>query len=162
MSSARPNHSAVSALWSATWEYILSQMQTLFVCGSPRSGTNPSGGYMALTSTLILYASWQSSVSRAHSWLTPRWQTPSGQRNGAVVAALYVYSSYSPFEDMVNRYMSEGVPIKPIISMDQVTGVDNDSLVFLTNSTQYDRHLPVNISALHNVILLDGPQRSDS
>ena len=51
MSSGRPNHSVASALWSVSWEYILNQMQRLFVCGSPRSGTNPSGGYMALIST---------------------------------------------------------------------------------------------------------------
>ena len=76
--------------------------------------------------------------------------------NREVVAALYVYSSYSPFEDVVNHYMSSGLPIKPIISMDQVNGVDNLSSVFLTNLTQHDRHLPVNISVLHNVMLLDG------
>ena len=55
--------------------------------------------------------------------------------------------------------MSDGFPVTPIISMDQVNGtngVDNHSLVLLTNSTQYDRHLPVNFSVLHDVILLDG------
>ena len=81
----------------------------------------------------------------------------SGPKTRAVVAALYIYSSYSPFEDMVNRYMSEGIPITPITSMDQVNGVDNYSFVSLTNSTQHDRHLPVNISVLHDVMLLDGP-----
>ena len=70
-------------------------------------------------------------------------------------AALYVYSSYSPFEEMVNQYMREGVPITPIISMDQVNGVDNHSFLLLTNSTQYDQQLPVNFSVLHDVILLD-------
>ena len=78
---------------------------------------------------------------------------PSGPKNREVVAALYVYSSYSPFEDVVNGYMSGGVPITPIISMDQVDGVKNYSSVFLTNSTRYDWHLPVNISVLHDVIL---------
>ena len=72
------------------------------------------------------------------------------------MAALYVYSSYSPFEDMVNRYMTDGVPITPIISMDQVNVVDNYSFVLLTNSTHFDRHPPVNFSMLHDVILLDG------
>ena len=80
----------------------------------------------------------------------------SGPKNRELVAALYVYSSYSPFEDVVNRYMSDGVPITPIISIDQTKGVDNYSSVFLTNFTQLDRHLPVNISVLHDVILLDG------
>ena len=72
------------------------------------------------------------------------------------MAALYVYSSYSPFEDMVNRYMTDRVPIAPIISMDQVKGVNNYSFVLLTNTTQHDRQLPVNFSVLHDVILLDG------
>lgn len=74
-----------------------------------------------------------------------------------MVAALYIYSSYSPFEDMVNRYMTDDVPITPITSMDQVNGLGNDSLVLLTNSTQYDRPMPVNFSVLHDVTLLDGP-----
>ena len=52
--------------------------------------------------------------------------------------------------------MSDGIPVTPIISIDQVNGVDNYSLVLLTNSTQYDRHLPLNFSVLHDVILLDG------
>ena len=81
---------------------------------------------------------------------------PLGPKTGAVVAALYVYSSYSPFEDMVNQYMSNGISIAPIISMDQVNGVDNYSILSLTNSTQYDRQRPVNTSVLHDVILLDG------
>ena len=51
MSSGRSGHSVASSLWTAYWEYILNEMQVLFVCGSPRSGTNPSGGYMALAST---------------------------------------------------------------------------------------------------------------
>ena len=58
---------------------------------------------------------------------------------------------------MVNGYMSGGIPITPITSMDQVNGADNYSFVFLTNSTQHDRHVPVNISVLHDVMLLDEP-----
>lgn len=96
-------------------------------------------------------------VSHANTWLTLRRQKLSGTRNRAVVAALYIYSSYSPFEDMVNRYMTDDVPITPITSMDQVNGLGNDSLVLLTNSTQYDRPMPVNFSVLHDVTLLDGP-----
>ena len=97
-----------------------------------------------------------SSLSHAHARLMLSWQNPSDPRNGAVVAALYVYSSYSPFEDLVNGYMSDGIPITPVVSMDQVNGGDNHSFVLLTNSTHYDRHLPVNFSVLHDVILLDG------
>lgn len=34
-------------------------------------------------------------------------------RSGEPVAALYVYSAYAPFEDLVNRYMNLGLPIQP-------------------------------------------------
>lgn len=50
MSEGRPNGSVVNALWAATWRAILDQMLVLFVCGSPRSGIAPSGGYMGFAS----------------------------------------------------------------------------------------------------------------
>ena len=56
---------------------------------------------------------------------------------------------------MVNLYMSNGIPITPITSMHQVNGMDNTSTLLLTNVTQHDRQLPVDLSMLRDVVLLD-------
>ena len=50
MTLGKPNGYAVNSLWGSNWKTILIEMQKLFVCGSPQSGTVPSGGYMALNS----------------------------------------------------------------------------------------------------------------
>ena len=68
---------------------------------------------------------------------------------------MYIYTSYSPFEEIVNRYMTYGLPIEPIVSMDHVHSVDNSSFVSLTNITQPDLRLPVDTSVLRNITLLD-------
>ena len=78
-----------------------------------------------------------------------------GQRTGQTTAALYIYSAFSPFENVVNQYMSTGFPIVPITSMDQMDVVGNDSFVSLINSTQKIRHFPVHFSLLRDITLLD-------
>lgn len=72
-----------------------------------------------------------------------------------MTAALYIYSAYSPFENVVDRYMSEGLPITPIISVDQLDVVGNASFMSLSNSTQHIQHPPVDFSLLRDITLLD-------
>lgn len=50
MSYGRRNGSIVNALWGASWRAILDQMQILFACGSPRTGSTPTGGYIPFIS----------------------------------------------------------------------------------------------------------------
>ena len=45
-----------------------------------------------------------------------------------VAAALYVYTSDSPFSILVNSYMSDGSPIIPIVSESQLNTLRNVSL----------------------------------
>lgn len=71
------------------------------------------------------------------------------------MAALYIYSAYSPFEDVVNIHMSEGLPISPVTSMDQLDVVGNFSFISLINNTQHIRHMPVDFSLLRDITLLD-------
>ena len=71
------------------------------------------------------------------------------------MAALYIYSSYSPFENLVNHHMSDGLPITSITSMNQLEGVGNSSSVSLINSTERAPHMPVDISLLRDITLLD-------
>lgn len=78
-----------------------------------------------------------------------------GQKTGLVTAALYIFSAYSPFEDVLNRYMSEGLPIIPITSMDQLDVVGNSSFASLINGTREIRHIPVEFSLLRDITLLD-------
>lgn len=51
--------------------------------------------------------------------------------------------------------MSEGLPITPVTSMDQLDIAGNASFVSLTNSTRYIRHIPVDFSLLRDITLLD-------
>lgn len=127
LSYGRPTGSVVSSLWGGDWRTVLDQMQTLFVCGSPRIGAGPSGGYKPFIS----------------------------QKTGQVSAALYIYSAYSPFEDVLNHYMSKGLPITPITSMDQLDVVGNSSFASLINITREIRHMPVDFSLLRDITLLD-------
>ena len=76
-------------------------------------------------------------------------------RNGELSAALYMYASHSPFESVVNVYMSTGLPITPPVSMDQLDVIGNYSLLALTNGTQDIRHMPVDLSLLRDITLLD-------
>ena len=46
MSYGRRDGSIANALWGASWRAILDQMQILFACGSPRTGSTPTGGYI--------------------------------------------------------------------------------------------------------------------
>ncbi len=78
-----------------------------------------------------------------------------GQKTGHITAALYIYSAYSPFENVVNRYMSVGSAIVPITSMKQLDVVGNASFASLVNSTQHIRHPPVDFSLLRKITLLD-------
>lgn len=128
MSLGKPNRSVERAIWGANWRFILDQVQQLFACGSPRSGIAPSGGYLALNNE---------------------------RGSESQIAALYIYSSYSPFENMVNRHMSDGKPITPIASMEQVAGIDGSSSVSLINSTEHAPHMPMEMSLLRDITLLD-------
>ena len=78
-----------------------------------------------------------------------------GQRTGENIAALYIYSVFSPFENVVNEHMSTGLPIVPVTSLDQMDVVGNVSFVSLINSTQKIRHMPVHFSLLRDITLLD-------
>ena len=94
------------------------------------------------------YSSWP---DHAHRWIV----TILDQRTRQFSAALYIYSAYSPFEDLLNTHMSEGLPITPVTSMDQLDIAGNASFVSLTNSTRYIRHIPVDFSLLRDITLLD-------
>ena len=50
MSIGKSDGSTMTSLFGLNWRTILHGMQTLFTCGSPRSGTAPGGGYLALDS----------------------------------------------------------------------------------------------------------------
>ena len=78
-----------------------------------------------------------------------------GQKNGELSAALYMYASHSAFEAVLNIYMSTGLPITPPVSMDQLDVVGNYSFAALTNITQEIRHMPVDLSLLRDITLLD-------
>lgn len=78
-----------------------------------------------------------------------------GPKNGQIAAALYLYSAYSPFENVVNRYMSDGWPVMPITSMDQLNVPGNSSFESLINSTQRIQHTLVDFSLLRDITLLD-------
>ena len=156
LSCGRPDGSVVNALWSANWRAVLDQMQILFVCGSPRSGIGPSGGYMPFISTQhpfsilgVLYPSWVDLADRRPN------RNNSGQRTGRASAALYIYSAFSPFEGLVNVHMSEGLPITPVTSMDQQDVIGRSSFVSLTNSTRQIQHMPVDFSLPRDITLLD-------
>ena len=58
MSHGRSGDLVTESLWTASWRVVQDQMQTLFLCASPRSGIGPSGGYKALISTWLLPHSW--------------------------------------------------------------------------------------------------------
>ena len=76
-------------------------------------------------------------------------------KNGELSAALYMYASHSAFEAVVNTHMSTGLPITPPVSMDQMDVIGNYSFVALTNGTQDIRHMPVDLSLLRDITLLD-------
>ena len=87
----------------------------------------------------------------AHRWTGSKL----GQKNGELSAALYMYASYSAFESVVNAYMSTGLPITPPVSMDQLDVIGNFSFGALANGTQDIRHMPVDLSLLRDITLLD-------
>ena len=87
----------------------------------------------------------------AHRWTVSQLAKKIGERS----AALYMYSSRSPFESLVNVHMSTGLPITPVFSMDQLDVIGNYSFVALTNGTQEIRHMPVDLSMLRDITLLD-------
>lgn len=75
------------------------------------------------------------------------------QQTGRPAAALYVYSKYSPFEDVVNVYMSEGLPIVPPTSSGQLTGLLANHT--LNSARQNLLRAGTPISAVQGVVLLD-------
>ena len=87
----------------------------------------------------------------AHRWTVSKLDL----RSGELSAALYMYASQSAFESVVNVYMSTGLPITPPVSMDQLDVIGNYSFVTLTNGTQDIRHMPVDLSLLRDITLLD-------
>lgn len=63
-------------------------------------------------------------------------------KTGEQAAALYVYSAYSPFEDVVNTYMTQGYPLVPPVTQ-------NDYIGLLSNYTYTSSY--INTSAFHAV-----------
>ena len=87
----------------------------------------------------------------AHRWTVSKLDL----RNGELSAALYMYSPLSPFESVINFYMSTGLPVTPPVSVDQLDVVGNYSLLALTNGTRNIRYMPVDLSLLRDITLLD-------
>ena len=69
-------------------------------------------------------------------------------------AALYIYTSGSPFEDVVNQYMSLGMPIVPPNLESQLRVLGNYTL---SNSSSYSNltAMPILSSLPQDVFFLD-------
>lgn len=85
----------------------------------------------------------------------PEYWNTTDPTTGETLAALYIYSSYSPFESAVNRYMSSGLPVTPGVAQGQQSDLNNTSFESLTNDTQHAQQLPVGFTVPHDITLLD-------
>ena len=76
-------------------------------------------------------------------------------RGTNVVAVLYIWAPYSPFEDAVNMHMSSGIPLVPTTYPGQSGDEGNASFASLINITQQLQHMPLSLSTLGEITLLD-------
>ncbi|KAM0805816.1 hypothetical protein BDR22DRAFT_187844 [Usnea florida] len=112
--------------------------------------------------TALFTSNWKEVLVQMQALLACGQTSPSGGfvplinlRNGELSAALYMYSPHSPFESAVNYHMSSGLPVTPPVSVDQLDVIGNFSLRALTNGTQDIRYMPVDLSLLRDITLLD-------
>ncbi|MCJ1456316.1 hypothetical protein MMC28_006677 [Mycoblastus sanguinarius] len=120
MTNGQPNMRASNPLFGSNWRDIIDTAQAILGCTSGGRSSGPSGGW----APLLL------------------------QHTGKAAAALYIYTSGSLFESMVNHYMSQGWPIIPPNS--------ETDLAALANLTSPLTNTGPNLSAILQMPLVPG------